>query len=337
MDALTYFLPQIWFAIFGIFLFFYVILDGLDLGVGIISLTTSSEERRSLWINSLSNGWDANETWLVFMGCTLFWVFPLAYSIILNALYIPVIVMLVGLIDRTVALKFRKYSDNKLFWNIAFGAGSLLVALAQGFALGAVFEGFSVNELGHFTGTPWDWLSWQSGLVAITLVQAYVLIGSTYLILKAQEGLQEEHYRTAKISTFTTLIGAVSIAISSPIFYEQVRGRLLDPPQVYLFSSIPVFGILLVWRLIGSLNQRQRAAPFVWTILIFMLSFLGLGLVIFPFIIPPSITIYGAATNTSSMIFILIFIGILMPIVLAYNICVAWLIHRLKWIIAVLS
>lgn len=339
MDTLTYFLPQIWLAILGICLFFYTLLDGFNLGVGILSLTASSAEHRSLLINSLSYVWAANEAWLVLMGGALSGAFPLAYTVIFNALHIPATMMLVGLAFRAVAFKFRKYSGNKLFWDIVFGTGSLLAALAQGFSLGAVFQGFSVNGLGNFTGRAWDWLSWQSGLVALTLMQSYVLMSSTYLILKNRETPQAVHYRTAKISALMTLIGAVFVTTSSPIFYKKVRIQPLATPKVYLFSCILTLGILLIWRLIKSLNQQQKAAPFVWTILIVMVSFLGLGLAVFPVIIPPSITIYEAAASHRTMVLMLLFVGTLIPILLVYSICqyVAFLIDRLKWIIAVLS
>ncbi len=186
MQALEHFLPQVWFVILALFLLLYVMLDGFDLGVGILSLTSDDEERRDILMTSLGNVWDANETWLVLMAGALFGAFPLAYGTILTALYIPICLMLFGLIFRAVAFEFREHSNRKLLWNYAFGAGSFLAALAQGFALGAVLEGIAVDEAGHFVGSTWDWLDWRSILVALTLIQGYVLIGSTYLIMKTE-------------------------------------------------------------------------------------------------------------------------------------------------------
>lgn len=320
MDALEQFLPQVWFVILGLFLFLYILLDGFDLGIGILSLTASTEERRSILMTSLGNVWDANETWLVLMGGALFGAFPLAYATILNALYIPAVVMIVGLILRAVAFEFRENADRKFFWNLAFGVGSFLAALGQGFALGTVFEGIAVDGAGHFVGGMWDWLSWRSILVALTLIQGYVLIGSTYLVMKTTGELQQTHYKTAKLATWTTLIGAVFITIGTPIFYEQVRSRLFEPPQLYVFAAIPILGGILVWCLWQSLQQGKERLPFVWTMLIFLLSFLGLGLIIFPYIIPPQITIYQAAASPSSLVFMIVFIGFLIPIMLFYNI-----------------
>ncbi|MCD8489102.1 MAG: cytochrome d ubiquinol oxidase subunit II [Desertifilum sp.] len=320
MEALEHFLPQVWFIILALFLFLYVMLDGFDLGVGILSLTSSDEERRGLLMTSLSNVWDANETWLVLMGGALFGAFPLAYGTILNALYIPIFVMIFGFIFRAVAFEFREHSQQKLLWNLAFGAGSFLASLGQGFALGAVLKGIQVDEAGHFIGGMWDWLSWQSVLVALTLIQGYVLIGSTYLILKTQGELQTTHYRTAKIAAWTTLVGAILITISTPIIYENARDRLFQEPLVYIFALIPVVGVFLIWQLLGSLSKGQENRPFIWTILIFLLTFIGLALVIFPYIIPPSITIYQASASLSALVFMLVFIGVLIPIMLFYNI-----------------
>ncbi|PLZ87338.1 cytochrome d ubiquinol oxidase subunit II [Fischerella muscicola CCMEE 5323] len=320
METLSYFLPQVWFGILALFLFLYVMLDGFDLGVGILSLTASTEERRGILMTSLSNIWDANETWLVLMGGGLFGAFPLAYGTILNALYIPILLMVFGLIFRAVAFEFREQAKRKLFWNFAFGAGSFLAALGQGFALGGVLKGIQVDQAGHFIGTTWDWLSWQTVLVALTLIQGYVLIGSTYLVWKTTGELQDTHYKTAKIAAVTTLIGAILITIGTPIFYDYARERLFHRPLVYLFAVIPLLGVLLISLLIRSLFRKEERAPFVWTILIFLLTFVGLAMVVFPYIIPTQITIYEAAADPSALVFMIIFIGALIPVMLFYNI-----------------
>ena len=320
MESLEYFLPQVWFTILALFLFLYVMLDGFDLGVGILSLTSSTEERRGMLMTSLNNVWDANETWLVLMGGALFGAFPLAYGTILQALYIPVMVMIFGLIFRAVAFEFREHANNKLFWNLAFGGGSFAAALGQGFALGAILQGIEVDSAGQFIGGTWDWLSLRSLLTALTLIQGYVLIGSTYLVMKTEEELQQTHYVTAKISAITTFIGAVYLTITTPIFYESARDRLFSEPLIYIFALIPLLGTLIIALLWRSISLRQERQPFVWTLLLFLLSFLGLGLVVFPYIIPTEITIYQAAASPSSLVFMIIFIGFLIPIMLAYNI-----------------
>ncbi|MBD2345513.1 cytochrome d ubiquinol oxidase subunit II [Anabaena subtropica] len=319
METLQYFLPQVWFVILAFFLFLYVMLDGFDLGVGILSLTSSDEKRRGILMTSLSNIWDANETWLVLMGGGLFGAFPLAYGTILNALYIPIFVMIFGFIFRGVAFEFRELSRRKVLWNFAFGAGSFTAALGQGFALGAVLKGIKVDETGHFIGSTWDWFSLPSVLVALTLIQGYVLIGSTYLVWKTTGELQATHYKTAKLAAWTTLIGAIFITVTTPIIYESARTKLFQQPLVYIFAVIPVLGVWLIWQLLQSLNRQEERAPFVWTILLFVLSFIGLGLIVFPYIIPPQITIYEAAADPSSLVIMIIFIGFLIPVMLFYN------------------
>ncbi|MDB9313210.1 cytochrome d ubiquinol oxidase subunit II [Spirulina sp. CS-785/01] len=320
METLDYLLPQVWFGILALFLLLYVMLDGFDLGVGILSLTSSSEERRGILMTSLSNVWDANETWLVLMGGSLFGAFPLAYSNILQALSIPIFIMLFGFIFRAVAFEFREQANRKLFWNFAFGAGSFLAALGQGFALGGVLAGINVDADGHFIGGVWDWLSVPSVLVALTLIQGYVLIGSTYLIWRTEGSLQETHYKTARIAAITTLIGAIVITVITPIFFESARDRLLNAPLVYIFALIPIVGVLLVGLLWRSLNQKAEKMPFIWTILVFVLTFIGLALVVFPYIIPREITIYDAAADPSSLVIMIIFIGALIPVMVFYNI-----------------
>lgn len=320
MEALEKFLPQVWFAVLALFLFLYVMLDGFDLGVGILSINASSEERRSILMTSLGNVWDANETWLVLMGGALFGAFPLAYGTILQALYIPIMIMIFGLIFRAVAFEFREHSNTKFFWNVAFGGGSFLAALGQGFALGAILQGINVDSAGHFIGGTWDWLSLRSLLVALTLIQGYVLIGSTYLIVKTEGELQTTHNITARISAVTTFVGAVYLTITTPIFSVSAREKLFDAPLVYIFALIPLLGGLLIFLLLKSLISKQETQPFIWTILLFLLSFLGLGLIVFPYIIPTQITIYQAAASPSSLVFMIVFIGFLIPIMLAYNI-----------------
>ena len=174
-------------------------------------------------MTSLGNVWDANETWLVLMGGSLFAAFLLAYATILNALYLPAVVMVVGLILRAVSFEFRENADNKLVWNVAFGVGSFLAALGQGFALGSIFEGIQVDADGHFAGGIWDWLTWRSVLVALTLIQAYVLVGSAYLILKTTGELQTTHYRTAILAAWTTFTTTLCFAAKLPRNLPTVR------------------------------------------------------------------------------------------------------------------
>jgi cytochrome d ubiquinol oxidase subunit II len=228
--------------------------------------------------------------------------------------------MILGLILRAVAFEFRENAIHKQPWNLTFGLGSLLAAAAQGICLGTVLDGIPTDSNGHFNGSSWLWLNWHSLVVGLTLIQGYVLIGSTYLILKTSGDLQQLHYRTAKIAAATTLAGAVLITFTSPLLSQELRTRIFDPAFLPAFVVLPITGLGLITLLFRSLTHQNEAWPFVYTCLLFILSFLGLGLMLFPAIIPPSISIYQAHTSISSMVFMLTFIGLLIPIMLFYNI-----------------
>jgi cytochrome bd ubiquinol oxidase subunit II len=320
MDFLEIFMPAVWFVILALFLLLYVILDGFDLGVGILSLTSPSDTQRSILMTSLGNVWDANETWLVLMGGALFGAFPLAYGTILKALYGPIYLMILGLILRAVAFEFRENAERKRPWNLMFGLGSVLAAAAQGICLGTVLAGLPTDGQGHFTGSTWIWLNWSSLLVALTLIQGYVLIGSTYLILKTSGELQDLHRRTARLAAATTLAGALLITLATPFVSSTLKERLFDPQFLPLFVALPLVGIALIVQLFRSLALEQEVWPFVYTVLLFVLSFAGLGLMVFPAIIPPSVTIFEAHASITSLVFMLTFIGVLIPIMLFYNI-----------------
>src|ERR1700745_1805554 len=198
MDNVHIFLIHVWLAFLGLFLTFYVVLDGFDLGTGVLSLFVRERERRGIMMASLSSVWDANETWLVVLGGALFGAFPIVYGIVLNALYLPVIVMIFALIFRGVAFEFREHSRQRL-WDFAFGMGSLIAALCQGFVLGGLIAGPTVRD-GRFAGGPFDWFSPFSVLVALGVVFGYVLLGATYLIVKTEGDAQEHGVHTAWIA-----------------------------------------------------------------------------------------------------------------------------------------
>ncbi len=319
METLEQVLPIVWFGILALFLSIYLITDGFDLGVGILSLKRRNEEERGVLISSLSSVWDANETWLVCTGGILFGAFPLAYGTIVNALYIPITLMVIGFILRAVSFEFREYSHNKTFWSLAFGGGSLLTTLSQGLILGGVLAGIKVDETGAFIGGIWDWLNFPSILVAITVVQGYGMVGSTYLILKTTGELQKTYYRTALSSTLGALIGAIVITAAVPVVYEHTRDRLFHQPGIFIFALIPLLAIFAVSRLIHSLNEGQETTPFIWSVVIFIITILGLAFVIFPYIIPMKVTIFEASSSLSSQVFMIMFIGFFIPIMLFYN------------------
>ncbi|MBC1238383.1 cytochrome d ubiquinol oxidase subunit II [Nostoc sp. 2RC] len=320
MEAINSTLPLLWFGLVALFLTLYLITDGFDLGVGILTLIAANEERRGIIINTLSSVWDANETWLVCTGGLLYGAFPLAYATIVNALYIPITLMVIGFIFRAVAFEFREHSINKTYWNWGFGGGSLLVALSQGLILGGVIAGIKVDQAGNFIGGTWDWFNLPSILVALTVVQGYVLIGSTYLIAKTQGELKQYHYITAKFSAITTFIGALALTIAAPMFYEAIRTKIFHQPEILIFEAIPFVATGVMALLMNSINRREEKMPFIWTIVVFLITILSLAFVVFPYIIPFQVTIYQASSSLSAQAFMIAFIGFFVPIILFYNV-----------------
>lgn len=311
-------LATIWFLIIGLFLAFYVVLDGFDLGVGILSLFASEDERRTLMMRSLGSVWDANETWLVVVGGTLFGAFPLVYGTALQALYIPIMLMLFGLILRGVAFEFRELSPHKRLWGLSFGAGSLLAAISQGLALGGVLQGMAI--VGHeFVGGPFDWLTPFSLLVAVGVVAGYALLGACYGILKIHGPLQEPLYREARLCAWAMFAIAVAVTVWTPLRYQWAWDKWFSWPGMLGYASLPALALFAFWQLLRALRQRRELAPFLWSLVIFLASFAGLAATIFPWIIPNTLTIYQSASSAKTQIFMLAVVSFFIPIMIAYN------------------
>ncbi|MGD8547111.1 MAG: cytochrome d ubiquinol oxidase subunit II [Thiohalophilus sp.] len=318
METAHILLAEIWFAILGLFLIFYVVLDGFDLGIGIISLVAKSEQRRNVMMSSVGSVWDANETWLVVFGGALFGAFPVAYGSILHGLYIPVSLMLFALIFRGISFEFREHGEHKGLWSQAFGYGSLIAALAQGFALGAVIGGFPV-ENGEFVGSVWHWLSLFSLLTALGVVFGYVLLGACYLIMKTSGEIQQRMYRIATIGAVMMAICGLAVSIWTPLRFEYVYDRWFNWLNLFWLAPLPLLAIGAFGMLLRSLYLKQEHAPFVWSVLIFVFSFLGLAVTLFPYLVPDVLSIFDAAARPNTLVFMLTGIGMLIPIMIIYN------------------
>jgi cytochrome d ubiquinol oxidase subunit II len=317
-QQLHHVLATVWFLIIGLFMVFYVVLDGFDLGVGVLSLF-AGERRRSVMMASLGSIWDANETWLVVIGGTLFGAFPLAYGTVLHGLYIPIILMLLGFMLRGVSFEFHELSQRKAFWGAMFGVGSLLAAVAQGFALGGLLAGVKVSA-GVFSGSIWDFVSPFSLIVVLGVVAGYSMLGSTYLIIKTQDEMQTGCYRRGRLLAWIMLgVGAV-VTVWTPLQYPAIFARWLTTPNVYFFAVLPALAGLSFVMLLRALKRRAEVAPFVWTMLIFLFSFAGLAATWYPYIVPGSVTIDQAASDSSTLVFMLIGIGMLIPVMITYNV-----------------
>ena len=312
-------LPLLWFAIIGLILLFYVVLDGFDLGVGILALLAARDQQYSSAAErSLGSVWEANESWLVILGGALFGAFPPAYAIVLHALYIPITAMLAGLILRGVAFGFLDHAANKRPWNLAFAIGSLLAAAAQGIALGGLIQGMAVRGQ-RFVGTIWDWLSPFSVLVAVGVVAGYSLLGATYLIMKTEGDLQRKGARHARVAALCMLAAAIGVTLWTPFLHRYIADKWLSAAIPYWLAPLPLlatFCFVMLWR---ALKLPQERSPFFWSLGIFVASFGGLAASLYPYLIPQSLTVTEAASSRGTLVFMLIGIGTLLPVIWVYN------------------
>jgi cytochrome d ubiquinol oxidase subunit II len=318
-------LPTIWAFILAFAIFTYVVLDGFDLGIGIMFPFLQPGRHRDQAMNSVAPVWDGNETWLVLGGGGLLAAFPLAYAIILPALYAPIIAMLLALIFRGVAFEFRwrDLSHQKL-WDVSFAGGSMLAAFSQGIALGALLQGIAVDGR-SYSGGWWDWMSPFSVLTGVSLIAGYALLGSTWLIMKTESSLQEHAFRGARASGIATIICIASVSLATPFLEEAYYQHWFAWPHVLFTAQVPLLVAIVTMALAVSLRKRYERLPFVLALALFALSLTGLGISIFPDIVPGRITIHDAAAPESSLLFMLVGAGILIPIVLAYTSYSYWI------------
>ncbi len=313
-------LPLIWAAIIGVGVYMYVLMDGFDLGVGILFPFGQSETERDIMMNSVAPIWDGNETWLVLGGAGLLAAFPLAYSVILPALYFPILIMLIALVFRGVAFEFRFKAGkhSKSYWDHSFTIGSLLATFAQGLVLGGFIQGFQV-EGRTFTGSAFDWLSPFSVFVGIALVIGYALLGATWLILKTEGELQERFYRLARPLLLAMLVCIAIVSIWTPLLNEDIARRWFTWPNLLFLSPVPLLTAAIAMLLIRSLYKRYEISPFVLSMGLFLLCYLGLGVSLWPYVIPPNISLWDAASPPESQGFLLIGVLILLPLILFYT------------------
>ncbi|MDE2017358.1 MAG: cytochrome d ubiquinol oxidase subunit II [Hyphomicrobiales bacterium] len=320
--ALDY--PLIWAGLIAFAVLAYVVLDGFDLGVGILFLWMDGERNRDQMMNSVAPVWDGNETWLVLGGGGLLATFPLAYAIVLPALYAPIYAMLLALTLRGVAFEFRwRTTRGKFLWDWAFCGGSTMAAFAQGVALGALVQGIPVNGRAYAGGW-WDWLTPFSILSGVALVAGYALLGSTWLLMKGTGEVEAKARTWAKLSGLATLamIGAVSLwtPFLSPVF----MARWFAFPAFLYVAYVPILTLACAWALWRGLDKGPAALPFFAALGLFVLCYLGLGISFFPYIVPPSVTIWQAAAPDASLRFLLVGAVVLVPMILAYTAYSYW-------------
>jgi cytochrome d ubiquinol oxidase subunit II len=310
----------LWTLILGLAVFFYVLLDGFDLGVGILYNFAPDTATRNLLMNSIAPIWDGNETWLVLGGLGLLAAFPLAFAIILPAVYFPILVMLLALVFRGVAFEFRfRDAEHRTFWDHAFGYGSALATFAQGVVLGAFIQGFQV-EGRHFTGGSFDCITPFSLFTGVALLSGYSLLGAGWLILKTEGELQTQARKQARLCFLGTLAAVGIVSLWTPLVDSEIAHRWFSWPNIAFLSPVPVltalFGIL-EWRAIT--DRKSELSPFIYAVLLFSLSYLGIAISLFPMIVPHHYDLWQAASSPDTQIFLGVGTLFLLPVILVYT------------------
>ncbi|ACB96846.1 cytochrome d ubiquinol oxidase subunit II [Beijerinckia indica] len=324
MTGLEPYLPLIWAGILATAVGLYVILDGFDLGLGILFFTTRDETARDDMMSSVAPFWDGNETWLVLGGGGLLAAFPLAYSIIMPALYIPIILMLLALILRGVAFEFRWAAKPwHGFWDVAFAGGSTLAALAQGFVLGGLIQGITVKD-NAFAGGPFDWFSPFALLCGFGLVAGYGLLACCWLLMKTSGGLAAHARRLALPFLLAVVFCAAVVSIWTPLRYPAIAERWFSTPNIFYLWPLPAATGALAFLVFRALRRGDDFIPFFGVVGIFLLCFAGLAISAYPYLVPHSIDLWQAAGAPESLKFMLIGVSILLPVILGYTIFVYW-------------
>jgi cytochrome bd ubiquinol oxidase subunit II len=319
------YLPVIWAAIIGLAVAMYVILDGFDLGIGILFPFAETDHERDQMMNSVAPFWDGNETWLVLGGAGMMVAFPLAYSTILPALYLPVIFMLLALVFRGVAFEFRWIGvTSKRHWTFAFVGGSTLAAFCQGLILGGLIQGIKV-ENGAFAGGAFDWATPFAVLCGLGLVAGYGLLGATWLIMKTEGSVARRARIEAKVLLILVLAFMAIVSIWTPFAFERIAARWFSFPNILFFWWVPAATLLVAFAAWRWLDSPHDVLPFLAAIALFLLGYLGLVISNFPYLVPPSLTIWQAASPPATHIFMLMGTLVMLPIILGYMIFVYWI------------
>ncbi|MEO8417103.1 MAG: cytochrome d ubiquinol oxidase subunit II [Methylophilaceae bacterium] len=315
-------LSFVWAVIIFFGVMMYVVMDGFDLGIGMLYPFVPAREDRDVMMNTVAPVWDGNETWLVLGGAGLFAAFPLAYSIILSALYLPLIFMLLGLIFRGVAFEFRfKALDHERhIWDKAFIGGSVVAAFFQGVTLGAYIDGIAITNR-EFSGGALDWLAPFPLFTGLGVVVAYSLLGSCWLIWKTEGDLQKRMIDVTKPLALVILAAIVIISIWTPLTHAEIAQRWFTLPNLFWFSPVPLLVGLCMLLLLRSLKRGPDVAPFMYALCIIFLGYIGLAISLWPNVIPPNISIWDAAAPPQSQLFTLVGTLIIIPVILAYT---AW-------------
>jgi len=317
-------LVPIWTAIIALGIFFYVLLDGFDLGVGML-YGLAAEEHRTTIMNTIAPVWDGNETWLILGTVALLAVFPLAFAIIIPAVYFPVLLMLLALVFRGVAFEFQfRQPWIYRFWSNGFCIGSGVATFAQGTVLGAFIQGFKVDGR-NFAGTSWDWLTPFSVLTGLALMFGYGLLGAGWLVIKTEGALQAWARRVGRICLIGVLTAMLVVSVWMPLSTPDIAQRWFSWPNLAFLAPVPILTTVIAfasWR--ALLGWGGDAAPFLCAMGLFLLSYLGIAISFWPMIVPGYFTLWQAASTEGTQAFLLIGTLLLLPIILMYTTWSYW-------------
>ena len=314
-------LTVVWAFVIAFAVFAYVVMDGFDLGIGILFPTVTVGHGRNRAMNSIAPVWDGNETWLVLGGGGLMAAFPLAYAVILPATYPLIIAMLLGLVFRGVAFEFRwRDPRHRPLWDVAFTGGSLVAALAQGMTLGALLQGIDVVGR-SYDGSWWDWLTPYTLLTGLGTVAGYALLGATWLNWKLEGAGQEHARRLAVKAGVATLVLLGAVSLYTPLLDAGYFERWFTMPGIVLTAPVPFLTALVAWTLFRALAAKRDLLPFLMALALFALGMAGLGVSMWPNVVPPALTIWEAAAPHRSQVFMLIGVALTLPLILGYT---AW-------------
>jgi cytochrome d ubiquinol oxidase subunit II len=317
-------LAVVWSAILAFAIYAYVVLDGFDLGIGILAPFAESEEEEETMISAIAPVWDGNETWLVLGGGGLMAAFPLAYSILMPALYAPIIAMLLALIFRGVAFEFRHRHEKHLSrWTWGFVIGSYVATFAQGIALGTFVQGIEVSGRAYAGGW-FDWLTPFSVFTGLALIGGYALLGACFLIMKTEGALQERAFRWAMPLGAGILATIVIVSAWTPFLEPLYMERWFSWPRMLYTVPVPLLVAAAAYVLVRGIMKREELTPFLASLALFVLSYVGIGISFYPYIVPPTLTIWDAAGPDESLGFLLIGAVVLIPIILAYTAYAYW-------------
>lgn len=312
-------LDLIWLAVIAFAIAAYVVMDGFDLGIGIVFPSLAVGPERDQAMNAIAPLWDGNETWLVFGGVGLLAAFPVAYSIILPATYPPVIAMLVGLVFRGVAFEFRwRDPAHRRYWDGAFMVGSSVAALAQGIILGAILQGIRVVRY-RYAGGWLDWLSPFTLLTGVSLMLGYALLGTTWLVWKTEGSGQAHARKLAARLAVATLAAMSAVSAATPFLHYDYWRRWFSAPNIVITAQVPVLVVVSAVILFRSLRRGAERLPFLMVLVLFLLNFIGLGVSMYPYLVPRAVSVWDAAAPAQSQSFLLVGAALILPVILAYT------------------